>query len=291
MKKLLFFTSLFYFMMICCNQVYAFSRGIYLTQSTEQNTQKLTYLISQAKKYNLDTFIVDMNYPNQRYAANIKTTLASGIHYVARVVIFPHGGTHVQITDKNIWAKKLKLVKYAAQLGASAIQLDYIRYRAAFPANPEKAKRVLTVVQYFKDELRPYHIPLQMDIFGIAGHKPAHTIGQDPRSLADVVDAFCPMVYPSHFEPFRHHATRPYQTIFDAVSALKEQLQGKKHVDIFAYIELFNYRYSMPHTARLNYIEAQMKAARDSGASGWYVWTATNHYRPLFQVLAGKPNA
>lgn len=291
MKKIFFVSMLLSLTIMCCSQAVAFSRGIYVTQSTLQNNYKLNTLISQAKKYNLDTFIVDINYPNKRYAANIKTILTNGIHYVARVVIFPHGGTHAQITDRKIWEKRLRLVKYAAQLGASAIQLDYIRYRAAFPANPEKAKRVFTVVQYFKDELRPYKIPLQIDIFGIAAHRPAHTIGHDPKSLADIADAFCPMVYPSHFEPFREHATRPYQTIFDAVKALKRQLHGKKPVDIFAYIELFNYRYSMSHAARLNYIEAQMKAARDSGANGWYVWTATNHYKPLFQVLARKQNA
>lgn len=286
MKKILFSTLLFSFFLGVTQQTFAFSRGIYLTQSTEQNTTKLNSLIQQAKKYHLDTFVVDINYPNKQYAANIKAILANGIHYVARVVIFPHGGTHIQITDKAIWAKRLKLAIYAAQLGASAIQLDYIRYRSAFPADPQKAKRVLTVVQYYKNALKPYNVSLQMDIFGIAAHRPAHTIGHDPKSLASVIDAFCPMVYPSHFEPYREHAIRPYETIFNAVKALKKQIVGQKPVDIFAYIELFNYRYKMSHEARLRYIAAQIKAAHDSGANGWYAWTATNHYRPLLEVLA-----
>jgi hypothetical protein len=268
-------------------QAEAFSRGIYLTQSTEENSAQLTNLIAKAKKYNLDTFIVDLNIPTKRYDANIAKITSSGIHYVARIVIFPHGGTHMQVTDKAIWNKKLALAKHAVKLGATAIQLDYIRYRAEFPANPEKAKNVLTVVKYFKNELRSDKVSLQMDIFGISAHRPAHTIGQDPQLLAQAVDAFCPMVYPSHFEPYREYAVKPYETVFDAVKSLRSRLAEKPPVSIYAYIELFNYRYKMSHEARLRYIEAQMKAAHDSGASGWYIWSA-NYYTPLFEVLASN---
>jgi hypothetical protein len=287
MKKILLFLSAITCILFgLCSQTYAFSRGIYLTQSTEQNTAKLTDLIQKAKQYNIDTFVIDVNVPSKIYAKNISKIVASGIHYVARIVIFPHGGTHAQITNKEIWAKRLKLAKYAVGLGASAIQLDYIRYRAEYPPNTAKAKRILTVVQYFKNELRSDNVSLQMDIYGIASIKPAHTIGQDPQELAGVVNAFCPMVYPSHFEPFREHAVRPYEIIAKSVKGLRNQLVNHPNVSIFAYIELFNYRYKLSHEGRLNYIRAQMKAAHDGGANGWYVWSATNHYKPLFQVLA-----
>src|SRR3990167_6997283 len=109
----------------------AFDRGIYLTQETAQNKQKMTYLISQAKKYHIDTFIIDVYGPSKAYAANIRSAMDQGIRYVARVVIFPHGGTHAQINDAAIWTKRLRLAKYAISIGASAIQLDYIRYRYA----------------------------------------------------------------------------------------------------------------------------------------------------------------
>lgn len=263
---------------------YGFTRGIYITQSTAQNKTKMAFLIAQAKKFGIDTFIIDVNVPSKIYAQSVKNVIQNGIHYVARIVIFPHGGTHIQVNDKGIWEKRLKLAKYAVGLGASSIQLDYIRYRSAFPASPEKAKYIYKVVQYYKNQLAP--VPLQMDIFGIAAHRPAHTIGQDPASLASVVNAFCPMVYPSHFEPYREHAVKPYETIFNAVTALRNQIQGYSNVSIYAYIELFNYRYPLSHQARLKYITAQMKAAKDSGANGWYVWSATNHYKPLFEALS-----
>lgn len=285
--------SLFKYIVILCTigfltQTMAFSRGIYITQSTAQNPSKMAYLIANAKKFGIDTFIMDINIPSKAYAASVKNVLQQGIHYVARVVIFPHGGTHAQVTDKAIWAKRLALAKYAAGLGASSIQLDYIRFRSENPADPEKAKHIFRVVQYFKNQLSSDKVSLQLDIFGIAAHKPAHTIGQDPRSLASLVNAFCPMVYPSHYEPYLHHAVRPYETIFNSITALKKQLQHHQAVSIYAYIELFNYRYRLSAPERLNYIRAQMKAAHDSGANGWYVWSATNHYAPLFQVLSSK---
>ena len=96
------------------------------------------------------------------------------------------------------------------------------------------------------------------------------------------------MVYPSHYEPFRHHAVRPYETIFNSLTALKKQLQGYPDVSVFAYIELYNYRYKLLGEQKINYIRAQIKAVHDSGANGWYVWSPTNHYSPLFQVLAKK---
>ncbi|EKD78046.1 MAG: hypothetical protein ACD_42C00066G0002 [uncultured bacterium] len=287
MKTMLKFIFVPLIVFVFAVQANAFSRGIYLTQDTVQNKVKLAHLIQQAKKYGIDTFVIDINIRNKHYPAAIKTVLDNGIQYVARVVVFPHGATRAQINDKAIWEKRLGLVKYAIELGASSIQLDYIRYRSAYPATPEKAQHVLKVVQFFKDQLASYkNVKLQMDIFGIAAHKPAHTIGQDPNLLATVVNAFCPMVYPSHYEPFRHHAIRPYETIYASITALKKQIQAHPAVAIYAYIELFNYRYPLSSDAKTRYIVAQMKAAKDSGADGYYVWSATNHYAPLFRVLA-----
>lgn len=287
MKPLLKYTLIF-LLFIFLGNAYAFSRGIYITQSTAQNKTKIAYLILQAKKFGIDTFVIDVNGQSKAYAASVKNIVQNGIHYVARIVIFPHGGTHIQVTDKNIWARRLNLAKYAVGLGASAIQLDYIRYRSENPPSPEKAKRIMTVVQYFKNELAPYKVSLQMDIFGIAAHKPAHTIGQDPGTLASVVNAFCPMVYPSHYEPYREHAVKPYETVFNSIAALKKQIQAHPNVAIYAYIELFNYRYKLSPEQRIKYINAEMKAAHDGGANGWYVWSATNHYSPLFRVLSMK---
>ena len=270
--------------------IFAFSRGIYITESTVMHPTKLQSLIVQSKKYGIDTFIIDVNaMPGKRFSANVKKVLDSGIHFVARIVVFPHGAKHHQITNKATWEKKLALAKAAVNLGASAIQLDYIRYEATYPPNTEKAKQVLKVVQYFKNELAPYkNVQLQMDIFGIAALKPAHTIGQDPGVLAGTVNAFCPMVYPSHYEPFRVHAVTPYETIYKSIASLKKQIAAYPRVAIYAYIEIYNYRFFLSPEKKMAYIKAEMKAAHDAGADGWYVWSPNNYYSPLFRVLATR---
>lgn len=285
MKKIVLLFVAFFAIALIGN-AYAFSRGIYITQETAQNKTKMAYLISNAKKYGIDTFIMDVNGQSKAYAASVKNVIQNGIHYVARVVIFPHGGTMAQVTDRSIWARRLALAKYAIGLGATSIQLDYIRFRSENPASPAKAKHIQTVVSYFKNQLAPYHVSLQMDIFGISAHKPAHTIGQDPGALASVVNTFCPMVYPSHYEPYRVHAVRPYETVYNSITALRKQIQANPNVSVIAYIELFNYRYPLSPTQRMAYIKSEIKAAHDGGASGWYVWSATNHYAPLFQALS-----
>lgn len=287
--KLLVIVSCFFL----TTSIFAFAHGIYITESTVMHTDKLQNLIDQSKKYGIDTFIIDVNVlPGKRFSANVKKVLDAGIHFVARIVVFPRGATHAQVTNKAIWAKKLALAKAAVNLGASAIQLDYIRYEASYPPNQEKAKQVLKVVQYFKNELEPYKgVTLQMDIFGIAALKPADTIGQNPAMLAGTVNAFCPMVYPSHFEPFRVHSVRPYETIYHAITSLKKQLPNDSNVAIYAYIEAYNYRFMMSHAKKLEYIAAEMKAAHDAGSNGWYVWSPNNRYASLFEVLANKSQA
>lgn len=215
--------------------------------------------------------------------------LDHGLRYVARIVVFPHGGTHAQVNNQKIWAAKLALAKKAISFGANAIQLDYIRYQAGPPATIAKAENIKTVVAYFKRELAAYHVPLQMDIFGIAAEKPAYTIGQDAKLLSGVVDAFCPMVYPSHYEPYMRHAVHPYRTVYTSIAKLKQQLKDD-HTDthVYAYIELYNYRYKLSAASKLNYIAAEIKGAKAGGANGYYVWSPNNHYAPLFQVLAQR---
>jgi hypothetical protein len=262
----------------------AYVAGIYVSQHTAQNTKTMKYLISQSKRSGINTFVIDTAFRNSAYAQNIKLVRSNGIRFVSRVVMFHGGGTHAQVTNKNIWAKKLALAKYAVSLGASEIQLDYIRYSVRGGPSKSKAQNVHRVIKYFRDNL-PKSVKLQIDIFGVAAHKPSNTIGQNVALFAPNLNAICPMVYPSHYEPFRYHATRPYNTVLKSVSALKRQLKGNNHVRVYAYIEIFNYRYPMSRAKRMSYTRAQIQAAKDAGADGYYVWSARNQYGVLFDAL------
>lgn len=265
---------------------YAWERGIYLTQSTLENTERLNYLIKRAKAVEINTFVIDMMAVGKRYDENIKLVKANNIKYVARVVVFPDGGTDDVVRSKAYWEKRYKLVQHAIDLGASAIQLDYIRYDTKRAPLPQYTKDVHNVVKFFKERVAAQNIPLQLDVFGETCFAPSKRIGQDLTVLAQSVDAINPMVYPSHYWPHEKHTQQPYETIATSLDALSDQFDEHVPFKVHAFIEASNYHKRMSSAATQAYILKQMKAVEDSGiAHGWYVWSAHNHYDNLFELL------
>lgn len=266
----------------------ALVKGIYITQPTAERTRTMQYLIRNAKALGIGTFVIDIYRPSKRYAKNIAMVKQHGIRYVARVVVFPYGGTERQVRSRAYWKKRWRQAKYAISLGADAIQLDYIRYKPTRRASRKNALDIYEVIKFFRQKLRGTRVELQIDVFGIAAHQPSRSIGQNVKLFANMVDVINPMVYPSHYEPFRYHAKRPYQTVFKSIKALKNQLRNHPHIKIHAFIELFNYRYPMSNHKRVKYIQAQIRGVYDADADGWYAWSARNKYGLLFRVLKMK---
>ena len=264
----------------------ALTKGIYLTQYTLEDTPYLNYLIQHSKAVGINTFIVDLERPSKKYHDNLALLKKNNIAYVARIVMFPGGGTRTQIKNPAIWQEKYALVKQAVAWGADQIQLDYIRYNTLQPGSSQNALDIYRIIKWYKNQLNMQKVPLQLDIFGIASFGPSIYIGQDIRLFSPSADVICPMVYPSHFEPFRQHAVTPYDTIYSALDALKDQFDDEElPFKLYPYIELSNYRYPLSHQKRLQYILAEIRAVEDAGADGWYVWSPHNEYDPLFEVL------
>ncbi|MCH9769601.1 MAG: putative glycoside hydrolase [Gammaproteobacteria bacterium] len=266
-------------------EAHAHVKGIYITQSTAEHTRKLQSLIKNAKEVGIDTFIIDINRPSKRYARNIKMVKDHGIRYVARVVVFPHGGLRHQVRNKKIWENRWRKAAYAIRVGADEIQLDYIRFKPRAARSKQNVVDIYKVIRYFREKLDGTGVKLQIDIFGVAAERPSYRIGQHVGYFARELNAICPMVYPSHYEPFRYHSQRPYQTVHKSVRLLKKQLKDHDHVRVYAYLEISNYRYPMSWQQRKRYIRAQIQGALDAGAHGYYIWSAKNKYRLLFQVL------
>lgn len=261
-------------------------KGIYVTQPTFEDDAYLNYLITRSKKVGINSFIVDLEIPSEHYEKNIQLLKANNINYVARITMYPGGGTPEQIMSEEYWQKKYKLIKDAIAYGATQIQLDYIRYNTKQGASHEHAKNVLKVIEWYKARLAKQNIPLQIDVFGISSFGEESHIGQNIKLFSQAVDVVCPMVYPSHFEPFRVHAVTPYKTIYDALESIRGQFDNKPlPFKLIPYIELSNYRYPLSTEKRLTYIYAQIQAAEAAGADGWYAWSPHNLYDNLFRVL------
>lgn len=259
-------------------------KGIYITQPTLQNTTTIKYLIQRSKQTGINTFVIDLWRVTNSYKTNIQLVHKSRLKYIARIVVFPHGGTASEVKSVRYWNKKYQLVQQAIKLGASEIQLDYIRYTAKRHASIQNAKDIYRVIKWFHDRLQQQGIPLQIDVFGISTERDSLHIGQSIPLFAPVVDAMCPMVYPSHYAHIRH-SYNPYSTVYAALAALKRRFNGKVPFRIYPYIEVSNYRYRLGGMAKVKYIYEQIRAVDDSNVDGWFFWSPNNRYNALFTAL------
>jgi hypothetical protein len=264
-------------------------KGIYVTQYNLENTAFLTNLIKHAKASGIDTFVVDLELPSKRYRENVALLKDNGIRYVARIIMFPGGARSADLEKPAYWQRKYPLVQQAIDWGAKEIQLDYIRYSSKEKANPEHAKKILEIIQWYKNKLVGQNIPLQVDVFGITSFGESKHIGQNIKLFSQTVDAICPMVYPSHYVPFAEHFKKPYETVYGSLKSIKGQFAEQRlPMKVYAYIELSNYHYPMTHEKTLEYIKAQLQAVRDANADGWYAWSPHNRYDNLFKILEGN---
>ncbi len=260
-------------------------KGIYISQPTLEDRQYLEYLIRRSQAAGINTFVVDLNAVSTLYEKNILLVKNAGIRYVARIVVFPFGSDWQKMHSEAYWISRFRLVEAALNLGAQEIQLDYIRYAASNKASAQNAHDVHRVISWFKDKI-DNRAALQIDVFGESAFRESMHIGQNLTVFAPSVDAVCPMLYPSHFEPFQQHARRPYNVIYAALESLKSKFSGgRAPFKVYTYIELSNYRHPFTDQQLVGYINSQVKAVEDAQADGWYAWSANNRYDRLFNIL------
>jgi len=270
------------------SSAYAWDKGIYLTQYTLENPEKLDYLIREAKATGINTFIIDHDYYSSNYAKAIAKVKNAGIKNVTRIVVFSDGGNAKQVRSQQHWEDKFKFIDEAIKAGADAIQLDYIRYSSKLPANPQHAKDVYQVIKWFKTKINAKQIPMEIDIFGEVSYYPSMHIGQDIKMFADSVDGVNPMVYPSHFWPYQKYSADPYSTIKNSLDALVKQFNNNPPFKVRAFIEAANYHLlkKTSNAQKQKYLLQEIRGVEDAkAASGWYVWSANNVYDNLFHVL------
>jgi hypothetical protein len=287
-KTALFFLSLLFLATVTNAENASKVKGIYVTQESLENTQFINYLIKRAKTAGIDTFVVDLEISSKRYQENIALLKDNNIKYVARIIMFPNGATPEQVDNEAYWQRKYKLVKQAVDWGASEVQLDYIRFNTKQKPSPENAKKILNIIGWYKDKLASQNIPLQVDVFGIASFGESKYIGQNIKLFAEKVNAICPMVYPSHYVPFKKHFETPYETISESLASIQKQFDDAMPIKMYAWIELSNYHFPMPRSKTLEYIKAQIRAVDNSDADGWYAWSPHNKYDNLFTVLENQ---
>jgi hypothetical protein len=260
------------------------TQGIYLQQYTAQAPKRLERLIDNSLDVGVNTFVVDLWSQQKSYRKGIEHIQERGLRYVPRIVMFADGGNHEQVHSREVWEDRMKLAQYAMDMGAKEIQLDYIRYSSKTAPSPQNALDVREVLRFFKKKINERGAQLQIDVFGEVGYGPSVHIGQDMGLFAPTVDAVCPMVYPSHYQPYEEHVNQPFETVHSSLMGIRRQI-GDSPVSVFAYIELFNHRFKLTTEQRVDYIREQLRAVREANAQGWIAWSAGNHYDILFDVM------
>jgi hypothetical protein len=194
------------------------------------------------------------------------------------------------------WDYNTALAREAIQRGFDEVQFDYIRF--ATDPSPDssvadiqysqpltEANRVSALHSFLSQAHAAVNAAggfLSMDTFGYTTWwDDDGGIGQDLETLADDIDYYCPMVYPSTFNagvpgsiPYPDVVSRPYDVVFQSLSHAQDKLAGK-HVVLRPWLQYFDdYPWATSTRYDAPQIEAQKRAVADARAYGWMLWNA-----------------
>ena len=188
------------------------------------------------------------------------------------------------------------IARELAKLGFDEIQFDYIRFPSDGPTHlcryrhrrQNDAFKSEVIGDFLERAKRSIPVPISADIYGFnAMYRFGNWIGQDAEVIASIVDAVCPMVYPSHFggRYYRRFPGdgHPYRIVLD--SGIRGRIITGGGAPIRPYLQAFK---MLSPTWGPGYIRAQTDGVRNSGVSGYTFWNARGEYDMVRRALGGK---
>lgn len=180
----------------------------------------------------------------------------------------------------------IDLAKDISALGFDEIQFDYIRFPSDGPIHlchyryrtQKGMYKSEALADFLRKARREITVPISVDLYGFtAWYRFGNLIGQDMEEFAGIVDVICPMVYPSHYGTrfYRNveRRFRPYKIVRD--SGFRSLYITGGNALIRPYLQAFNL---LSPTWGPEYIQFQVKGARESGCSGFIFWNAGGNY-------------
>ena len=202
-------------------------------------------------------------------------------------------------SNPKVQEYNLALAKFVAGSGADEVQFDYVRFPAegdqkdaqfAFMKSHPEWQRADVIADFLSraySELHPAGVLLSLDVFGVmAWQRPVdlnHT-GQDIVRMAKYCDVLSPMIYPSHFfgmDGYRRPGDAPEHFISSSMQRFEKVTQGSGVV-LRPWLQAFGWRTS---TYSPQYIETQVKVAKNNGGVGFLFWNARNDYGRPFAAM------
>lgn len=260
-----------------------------------------------------------------KYIRNMEDLLATlkehNIYTIARIVCFKDDclamgrpelalktsdGTYVTDTNgicwvnpysEEVWAYLTEIAKEALSIGFDEVQFDYVRFPVGNLANAAeygvdmqsypKEQAIALFLSYVKEHLGD-HAVVGADLFGtvIGNEVDKERVGQDYKTLGEIVDVLCPMVYPSHYANgvfgLSVPDAYPYETVFAALnnSVIElSEIENEKCAVVRPWLQSFTATWV---DGSISYggeqIRAQIQAVYDAGYDEWILWNASNRY-------------
>jgi hypothetical protein len=292
-------------------------RGIYLPSRLAARQERLDELVEQALRHGLNAIVIDVKDNHGIVAYDTQVPLAKairareprldlkslvsrlkgrGLYVIARHVVFydPKLAAYVQSrttpwvspADPRAVAYNLAIAEEVAEAGFDEIQFDYIRYPDGGQLQAVYQARYQAITGFLRQAQERLHhrINLSADVFGRTlwdwNHKKIDPIGQSLEDLMPHLDVLSPMVYPSHYESQRYWDD-PYGTIRASLSnGLERGLRMRP------FLQAFEMRLPAGMT-QTQYLQEQIRAARELGLDGYLFWNPEGNYPMLWQALGG----
>ena len=175
----------------------------------------------------------------------------------------------------------IALAEEACNLGFDEIQFDYVRFPSEATVETSgqlemtQAERVGAIEGFLEEARQRLHAlgcAVSADVFGIVlASENDQGIGQRPEELTRHVDAFSPMVYPSHYSDgwlgFDDPNEHPYDVTSDAIEDGLARIQPG--VVLRPWLQAFWWTDEQ--------IRASIQAAEDHDV-GWILWNAVSNF-------------
>jgi hypothetical protein len=188
--------------------------------------------------------------------------------------------------DERVWKYNVDIAVAAVEAGFDEIMFDYVRFptdgdlSAAVFTGKRKEHKTVTIgkfVEYARSRLQPLGARVSAAVFGLTATREMG-IGQQPRRLAQHLDAIYPMVYPSHFGAgeysLRDPNAVPGVTVARALRDFRRDLRGHDTL-LVPWLQDF----PLGRDYSLEDVRAQILAARDAQSAGFLLWNPEGVYK------------
>jgi hypothetical protein len=250
---------------------------------------------------------------NKDYPAFIKKLKERNIYLIARIVTFkddPLAAAHPEWAvktkgggifrdrerlrwadafHKQVWNYYIDVAKAAAEVGYDEIQFDYVRLPdnrgVVFPEPSNIANRTKVITGFLEaayKALIPYNVFVAADVFGYVPWNEGDTgIGQQIVPITKAVDIVSLMTYPSGYHLGIPKYRNPVQHIYEVVYLTQKMAIDRTKASPLHFrpwLQAFRDYAYRGGDFKEERMRLEIKAAEDSGASGWMFWNAGNSY-------------